>query len=251
MYIILEISYSRTNFKIYLWVQYRWCWNCQHLLIEVCHNSKHYDPHYVKTFKHHGLPNQRSQKVITIAEKKLFPRLGWMRYLKSLIILKHDYGNSHADLVLKHFSSWLLKEGSKSSWPSLDRLWIENKTRPPRTLPTNFMNEQLFKSLMGKDGDKESLLEGQYRFMEHTALAKLDRNLRIGDLPALKYLRGSVMDVKVYIKIQIHSYIIYITDSFNSGSSNSVSCTHYWKSCIWIMSQKISISLMENGSFSH
>jgi len=50
---------------------------------------------------------------------------------------------------------------------------------------------------MGKDFNKEQLRQGIYRFLQHTALAKLDESMSADDLPALKYLRGSVTNVKV------------------------------------------------------
>ncbi len=135
-----------------------------------------------------ALPYDEFNRIRVKIQARLLPHLGWMRQLKSLVILRSNSPpRCLQDQIMSNLLFWLLEEQDEPVH-SLQRFWINDDdllTEYNEDLMTGPSVKSL--TLNETEGLQFELLDERYRHLEHVAGLHFQG---FDHLPDLKYFRG-------------------------------------------------------------
>lgn len=124
------------------------------------------------------------------ARTELLPHLGWMKTLKSLVILRGNSFYYQEDFFIQEFLFWL-KEVQGGSLINLERFWIEEYYLIIQ-LEDDYMKGPLVKSFVLPE---EAFWDGSPQVLDHERFKQLEHLANsiffpLEQLSNLKYIRG-------------------------------------------------------------
>ena len=159
------------------------------MLIEIAY-AKPIDPIF-------GFICYRDWEIAAQAEEELFPHLGWMRSLKSLVVHRRGSFFEPNDRIVVALVDFVLRFPDPVS---LERLWI-SEFNLKRNLSEKDMTGPIVKSLTTntlEDDELDELVHDRFRHLEHYSGYKFRRYEQLSNL---KYFRGNCFSQQDVVNI--------------------------------------------------